>query len=312
MECEDIANLLDYLAESVQSDPDAFDAGWQQDRLTVALQELQRRNFFQCGPVDKIRDLVGEQCSLNYTELKASRQLACVVVTGVTPHRTKTVACWTVGSELHPDLSPKKGLPRQVKKSGVLMANKNPPGCSAFGWASEQPTSMEAIFKAETLQRLGNLQMPKAAEYRSSCEAWDINPGIGSRSAVATVFRNWAQAVRELRGVSSGGTKNSNSPLRSRETIVLPAGIEYSEKSIKLARVQTAFLESHGDANAAHASLVANGIKISLSTFYEHLKELDKNDPEWRVRMVIPTESENKKVKESLILAEIHVKRRRK
>ena len=88
--------------------------------------------------------------------------------------------------------------------------------------------------------------------------------------------------------------------------------MEYSEKNIKLARVQTAFLESHGDANAALKSLAANEIKISLSTFYEHLKELDKNDPEWRVRMVIPTESENKKVKESLILAEIHVKRRRK
>ena len=312
MECEDLAILLDYLAESVQSDPDAFDAGWQQDRLTVALRELQRHNFFQCGPVATIRDLAGERCSSSYTELKSSGQLACLVVTGVTPDRTKTVVCWTVGSELHPDLSPKKGSPRQGKKSGVLMANKNPPGFSAFCWANEAPTSGEAIFKAETLQRLGNREMPKTAEYRSSSEAWDVNLGLETRPAVATVFRNWAQAVLELRVISSGGIKTSSTPHRGSEIIVLPAGMAHSDKSIKLARVRTAYLESNGNVKAAHGSLVADGIEISLSTFYEHLKELDKNDPEWRVRMVIPTESEYKKVKESLISAEINVKRRRK
>ena len=295
MNREELARLLDYLAESVMTDPDAFLAtAWQKDRLAAAAFELGRRGFFAWGSHREHGYAANANSVSGFSALKDSNQLACLVVTGVAPDRTKHVVTWVLGSTMDPSLVAKP-LPTskgRTRKASVSQALRNPPGCTSLPWAAERPLSPEVARLAEEAQGLGDCSMPKSACFRHSSETWDTSVGDGARMAMATVFRDWSQGVLELPLSPSESVKTQQIPLGSAHTVVMWDGADLSDKHIKLARVRTAYLEAHGEVKAAMAELKKQKIKISLSTFYKYVEDLDRIDPAWRVRKPIPTEPE--------------------
>lgn len=295
MNREELARLLEYLAESVQTDPDAFLAtAWQKDRLTAAAFELGRRGFFEWGP-HRDNGYAANAISVSgFSALKDSNQLACLVVTGVAPHRTKRVVAWVLGSPMDPILVAKRLSTSKGRKLKAVMSQalRNPPGCTSLVWAIERVLSPEVARLAEEARALGDCSMPESASFRHSSETWDTSVGDGARPEMATVFRDWAQAVLELPLSPSERDKTQQIPPSSPQPVFMWPGAEHSEKNTKIARVRTAYLEAQGKVTAAMAELKKQKFKISTSTFYKYIADLDRLDPEWRQRTPIPNEPE--------------------
>jgi hypothetical protein len=76
-------------------------------------------------------------------------------------------------------------------------------------------------------------------------------------------------------------------------TVILWEGAEFTERNIRLARTRSAYLEAHGDVNAAMKALSESGHPIAKSTFYDHLKAIDTELPDWRKSTLVSGASGN-------------------
>ena len=108
-------------------------------------------------------------------------------------------------------------------------------------------------------------------------------------------------AVSKQSGPPKGGGDNGAKPAtppggdgepavkKSKDTrhVVLWEGAEPSERNIQLARTRSAYLEAHGNVAEGVAARAADGHRVSMSTFYNHLEALDVVDPHWRDRYLL-------------------------
>jgi hypothetical protein len=111
----------------------------------------------------------------------------------------------------------------------------------------------------------------------------DDRPMLDPRHFPPELAREMLEFVERLERV--GSPKLPLSPMGV-VPVVLWEGAEHSDRTIRLARTRSAYLESHGNVDTARKTLEKSGHPISKSTFYDHLKALDFECPGWRDKIL--------------------------
>lgn len=89
-------------------------------------------------------------------------------------------------------------------------------------------------------------------------------------------------AVKEMIAALLTRDDDDTNPPHARSEVVLWEGAVHTDRNVRLARTRSAYLEAHGDVQAAMAALKQAGHRVSRSTFYNHLDALDLAIPRWR------------------------------
>jgi hypothetical protein len=112
---------------------------------------------------------------------------------------------------------------------------------------------------------------------------WLTRAAVADPHAIDRVAERAAAKAAEKMTHALGGNGNAAAKaLPARTEVVLWEGAAHTDHNIRLARTRTAYLEAHGNVQAALAALKKAGDTVSRSTFYNHLKALDKEIPHWR------------------------------
>lgn len=133
-------------------------------------------------------------------------------------------------------------------------------------------------------------RMREAAAVRDVGDQRGVSPASVSADLLA-------QAVgRALEKVAPDLIASANAarrPLPATTQVVLWEGAEQSERTIRLARTRSAYLEAQGNVSAAMEALEKDGNPIGKSTFYDHLKALDSLSLGWRNDVLLSGASGN-------------------
>jgi len=113
--------------------------------------------------------------------------------------------------------------------------------------------------------------------------------GMGSIALDLIADRLFEKVAPLLVGKTNTPTKAT--PVQTQ--VVLWEGAEHNVRNVRLARTRTAYLEAHGNVPAALKALNEDGIKMSRSTFYNHLEALDEAIPRWRATVQLSNSTGN-------------------
>lgn len=270
------SEMLEYLAESVLTDPNAFgDEKWEAALFAQVYREVQQLGLFAVE-ANHLKNVEFALCgNRGYPSLKSSKQLACLVTSGASPTRKREIAMWSVGMPLDPLVAARdaKRLKAKKKRSSGAVP-RNPPGYLSVPWAVEHAISMDHAKIVDQARQTALGAFLESAHWRITSEAWDQAASQESRKTVACALRNWAWAAREWEA------RNATHPASSVGSSVTTLGLSAVEQ--RLAHSRTAYEEAEWDIQAALKNLERSGHKISQSTFYAHLATLDKMFPGWR------------------------------
>ena len=129
-------------------------------------------------------------------------------------------------------------------------------------------------------------QFPPAIAEQMLADAEDWMESHGASSGLHADGGDDNSAAVTLQAKKHGaatGRRGDETPTKSTRTeVVLWEGAPHTERNIRLARTRSAYLEATGNVNEAMAALKADGHGIGQSTFYDHLKALDDECPNWR------------------------------
>jgi len=90
------------------------------------------------------------------------------------------------------------------------------------------------------------------------------------------------QQLAQLRAEVAMLAERGSTETPRASTVVLWEGAAHTDHNVRLARTRSAYLEAGGNVREALAALRSDGFAIGQSTFYDHLRELDKESPGWR------------------------------
>ncbi|HEX8875274.1 MAG TPA: hypothetical protein VF777_00890 [Phycisphaerales bacterium] len=97
-----------------------------------------------------------------------------------------------------------------------------------------------------------------------------------------------SETAKRAPAVDATKTGGGNVPVGKRiENVFVWTGAEHSDRTIRLARTRSAYLEAHGNVCAALKALEKDGHAIGKSTFYDHLKALDTECRGWRDHLLV-------------------------